>query len=141
MNKGSMPGYQARITLEPGRLKLLSKAIGSPDWRRLPLTLPFCLISDDDRFANFLVDAMKDWGLDIARTMHASQRFEYHKGMAAGDVLDVTLHLRDRYTKKGGSLAFTELEGQIFDAGGELVAEQQITLVTVARDIGTEVQP
>ena len=48
----------------------------------------------------------KIMGLELARILHAEQRFTYLAPIHAGDVIRVRARITDTYEKKGGSLDF-----------------------------------
>lgn len=117
------------LMVDPYLVRVLNKAIGRELTAPPPLTYPFCLASYDDRFVAF----MSDLKLDMARTMHAEQKFEYYQKLKTGMHIRVELKASEQYRKKDGTLLFTPIAGQVRSDTGELITKQTITLVTIAR--------
>lgn len=114
-------------TVERGRLKFFSKAIGEHDpiysdesaalaagYRGIPVppTFLFCLNSEVASASNTLA-ILK---LDLARILHAEQAFTYQKMVYAGDVLQFETKVADVYDKKDGLLHFVVMETAVSDA-------------------------
>ncbi|QKH38209.1 MaoC family dehydratase N-terminal domain-containing protein [Achromobacter pestifer] len=127
-------------TVERGRLKFFSKAIGEDNpiysdesaardagYRGIPVppTFLFCLNSEVSGSGNTL-SILK---LDLARILHAEQAFTYSKMVHADDVLQFETKVADVYDKKNGQLHFVVMETAVSDANGEAVAQLRCTLV------------
>lgn len=127
-------------TVETGRLKFFAKAIGETNpiyfeesaaldagHRGIPVppTFLFCLggeVSDSGRFLSILK-------LDLARILHAEQRFIYKKMVYAGDILEYETKVIDVYEKKDGQLHFVVTETAVSDVNGDAVAQLRGTIV------------
>jgi acyl dehydratase len=115
------------VVIEPGRLRLLAKAIGetrpvytdeaaarAAGYRSLlaPPTFAFCLLADNPRGSGYLADV----GIPITQVLHGEQRFQFLAPMCAGDRVRVSRRVVDTYEKKGGALDFVVLESEVRDA-------------------------
>lgn len=73
--------------------------------------------------------------------LHAEQRFEYHRPLAAGDVLTSTTRSGKTWTKqgrRGGNLRFSEMVTEYRDQDGELVVTATGVTVTTERVVEQE---
>jgi len=127
-------------TVETGRLKFFSKAIGESNpiyfdesaardagHRGIPVppTFLFCLNGEVSGSSNTL-SRLK---LDLARILHAEQAFNYKKMAYAGDVLQFETKVADVYDKKDGQLHFVVMETAVSDVNGDAVAQLRSTIV------------
>ena len=131
---GSPPSISVELAVDPYLVRVLNKAISAPQISTPPLTYPFCLTNYDDRFVVF----MSKLDIDLARTMHAEQAFEYVRPLQLGEAVRVTLQAGGQYQKKNGALTFTPISGDIRAFSGELISRQEIVLVTLARADNTK---
>lgn len=67
-------------------------------------------------------------GVDLDRTTHGEQSFEYHELAFAGDTLTFRRSIADVYVKKGGALEFVVKRTQITRDDGTPVADVLCTL-------------
>lgn len=107
------------IEVEPGRLRQFAAAIaesnpiyfdegaaraaGHPTILAPP-TFAFTLSILHPQSFDF-----KSMGLELARILHAEQRFTYGVPIYAGDVIRVRARIADTYEKKGGALDFIHM--------------------------------
>ncbi len=73
-----------------------------------------------------------------ARGLHAEQHFEYHRHMRPGDVLSATVEPGDnweKYSKRAGTLKFSETVTQYRDQHGELVITARSVGVTTEKAV------
>jgi acyl dehydratase len=71
---------------------------------------------------------LADLGVDLQRTTHGEQAFEYHDLAYAGDVLTFTRSIDDVYVKKGGALEFVVKRTEITRQSGSRVASVLCTI-------------
>ncbi len=67
-------------------------------------------------------------GVDLERTTHGEQSFEYHNLAFAGDTLRFDRSIADVYVKKGGALEFVVKRTQISRDDGTPIADVRCTL-------------
>ena len=129
-----------RVEIEKGRLKLFNKVIGQTNpvytdealakaagYPGLPVPPTFYCSLDleqDDPFAWF--EAL---GIPIARILHASQDFTYHRPAYAGQTVSLNSKIADVFEKKGGTLKFIVKETEVRSETGELLVTMSQTLV------------
>jgi acyl dehydratase len=126
--------------MERGRLKFFAETIG--------LTNPIYLDREAARRAGhrdvvvaptFLGNALElelpqplSWlaalGVDLDRTTHGEQSFEYRNLAFAGDTLTFTRSIADVYVKKGGALEFVVKRTEITRDDGTPIADVLCTL-------------
>lgn len=68
-------------------------------------------------------------GVDLAKILHAEQRFEHFLPICAGDVVSFQSWISDIYEKKNGALEFVERETVAFVA--DKMAARMITVLVV----------
>lgn len=66
-------------------------------------------------------------GLDYSRMVHGDQRFVHHRPVYAGDVLQLTTHIDDVFTRVGND--FVNVRADIETTSGELVCTTHAQLV------------
>jgi acyl dehydratase len=76
--------------------------------------------------AQVVVD--EELGLDYSRVVHGEQAFDWRRPIVVGDRLRVTPRIADIYAK--GPNEFLVIEGEIIDAGGEVVCVARTTLLS-----------
>ena len=84
---------------------------------------------------NFLLNIMAELGMNVARSMHGEQEFEYIKPITAGDVLTVQMGVTDSYqkeSKRGNRLNFTVFEATHTNQDGEIVQKERMTFIEEA---------
>lgn len=96
----------------------------------------------------FLTTAMLTWeprqqsifhelGFSMARLLHGEETYTFHGAPPrAGDALQATSHITDRYEKegkRGGKMRFATVVTEFRDTSGTLVAEQHSTFVETAK--------
>jgi hypothetical protein len=67
-------------------------------------------------------------GVDLERTTHGEQSFEYHSLAFAGDVLTFRRSIADVYVKKGGALEFVVKRTEITRDDGTPIADVLCTI-------------
>ena len=127
--------------VEPFQLRLFAKAIGE--------TTPLYLDSDiagSEGYASIPappsfpfsvsmnpadpLDLIAPMELQVARILHGSQSFTYHRPICAGDRIRVTRRISNISVKKGGALEFITYEIRYLNADrAELVCEAEQVLV------------
>lgn len=128
------------VLVEAGRLKFFAKAVGETNpvytdpaaakaagYRDLPVPPTFLFSLDleqPDPFGWF-----NTLGLDLARVLHGTQKFVYHRPACAGDTLTFASKITDIYAKKGGALEFIVKETKVTDASGAPVADLVSTII------------
>lgn len=70
-------------------------------------------------------------GIRIEKILHGEQKFEYLAPVVVGDVINVTMRVKDIYEKRGGALQFLVTESVATNQHGAAVAK--LTSVTVVR--------
>lgn len=130
---------ERRILVERGPLAFFARVVGSSDpthtdveaaqaagYRDLvaPPSYVFTLSS--------LAETDAPWverlGVDLAKILHAEQRFEHHGPIHAGDTVAFRSEIKNVYEKKGGALEFVERETAAY-VGDELRAKMLTVLV------------
>jgi acyl dehydratase len=76
--------------------------------------------------AQVVVD--EELGLDYRRVVHGEQAYDWRRPIVVGDRLRVTPRIADIYAK--GPNEFLVIEGEIIDAGGEVVCVARTTLLS-----------
>jgi acyl dehydratase len=76
--------------------------------------------------AQVVVD--EELGLDYSRVVHGEQAYDWRRPIVVGDRLRVTPRIADIYAK--GPNEFLVIEGEIVDAGGEVVCVARTTLLS-----------
>lgn len=91
-----------------------ARALGYPDVVAPPT---FAMVIQDLTLQRLLAEP--DSGIELARTIHAEQRFRYTRPIVAGDELTASLTVRGIRTMGGNAMVTSEAE--IRDAAGEHV--------------------
>lgn len=129
----SFAPVHARV--EPGRLRFFFETTGekNPVYRDadtakeagyeavpIPPTYLFCLemMDADDPFV-----FLKDLKIDLARILHGTQSFAYHKPVVVGDALTFASTVTGVADKKGGALTVVDVATRITNQRGEHVAD------------------
>lgn len=76
--------------------------------------------------------AIEDLGFDFKRLLHGGTTWEYLRPVAVGDELTMRRKVAavdEREGKRGGTMTFVTIEGEITNADGELVMRQIDTLI------------
>ena len=127
--------------VEPGRLRFFFDTIGekNPVYRDeeaareagygaipVPPTYLFCLemMDADDPF-NFL----KELKIDLARILHGTQSFAYHKPVIVGDALTFASSVTGVIDKKGGALTIVDITTRITNQRDDHVADMNRGIV------------
>jgi acyl dehydratase len=76
--------------------------------------------------AQVVVD--EELGLDYSRVVHGEQAYEWRRPIVVGDRLRVAPRIADVYAK--GPNEYLVIEGEITDAGGEVVCVARTTLLS-----------
>lgn len=129
----TFPPVHANV--EPGRLRFFFDTLGekNPVYRDpvaaknsgygatpIPPTYLFCLemMDADDPFL-----FLKELKIDLARILHGTQSFAYHKPVRVGDALTFASTVTGVADKKGGALTIVDLATRITNQQGEHVAD------------------
>ncbi len=109
-----------------------ARALGHPDC----IAPPTFLTVLNFRFAleGPIVDP--SFGLDYSRVVHGEQRFELHRPVRVGDVLQMVSRVED--IKDAGRNELISMAMQITDAAGERVATVRSTIVSRGTAAGKE---
>lgn len=69
--------------------------------------------------------------LDVQRTLHGGEEYEYSRPIRVGDVLSVVRQIADVYTRHGrlGTMTFLVIEAQGRDQAGEPVFRSRSTII------------
>ncbi len=139
----SKTGYEFppfQVEVEKGRLRLFAKAIGETNpvyfdetlareagYRSIlmPPTFPFCL----GREIPDPTDTLTLLNIDLASVLHGAQKFQFHAGICAGDILYGQKRIMDIYDKKNGALEFVEVKTDFRDREGQLLCEAVQTII------------
>lgn len=121
------------FVIERGKIREFAEAMqsDSPSYRgESPVVPPTFLITA----ANWAPPGTRiDLGFDRARVLHGEQEFRFFGSLPrAGDILDVTERLAERYEKKsggGGTMQFAVVISEFRDRAGKLVAEALCTVI------------
>jgi acyl dehydratase len=140
----TLPSHSADV--EAGRLRLFAKATGEtrPEYIDLaaaraaghpslpaPPTFALCLdFEQPDPYAWFA-----EFGIDLARVLHGSQRFRYFTPVYAGDRLTFVSRIEDVFHKRNGALTFVVKVTDVTNQHRARVAELRATIV-IRRDEG-----
>lgn len=85
-------------------------------------------------------DPLAELGFDMKRLLHGEEEYVFHgPPPRAGQVLDVSTQVVDRYEKpgrRGGTMRFGVVLSEFRDEHGRLVAEQRTVLIETARAAG-----
>ncbi|MFI5909304.1 MaoC family dehydratase N-terminal domain-containing protein [Dactylosporangium sp. NPDC051541] len=130
-------GYS--MTVERGKIREFAAAVGSAHPRHFddePVAPPTFLASN----AFWTTDDSDPWGdegPDLARVLHAGQRYVFHgPPPRAGTELHCKQRIDRVYSKqgrRGGALEFADIVTEFRDADGNLVAEAIATLVVTEK--------
>lgn len=130
--------------IEAGQLRLFAKATGQVNplfldegaaraagYRGLlaPPTFPICafMLGQTDP-----MDLFRSLGVDVARMLHAEQRFDYTGPICAGDRITTRGTVSAVTARKGGALTFVTLALDAINQLDEKVAMQQLTVAVRA---------
>lgn len=102
-----------------------ARALGYPDVVAPPT---FAMVIQDLTLQQLLAEP--DSGIELARTIHAEQRFRYSRPIVAGDELTASLSISGIRTIGGNAMVTSEAE--IRDAAGEHVVTTTSVLVVGA---------
>ncbi|MBM3509165.1 MAG: MaoC family dehydratase [Alphaproteobacteria bacterium] len=119
--------------VEKGRIRQFADAIGDPDpiyrdvavaraagYRTVPAPPTFAFVAVMDSDQMFM--PLRELGVDMTRTLHGEQWFDYGAPIYAGDLLSGETRIVDIYDKKGGALEFIVLETALTNQTGERAA-------------------
>jgi acyl dehydratase len=134
--------YRASSTYEVGRehVRRFAEAIGDPSpacvdpQAARALGHPDCIAPPtfltvlNFRFALEGPVVDPDFGLDYSRVVHGEQRFELHRPVRVGDVLQMVSRVED--VKDAGRNELIAMAMEVTDAGGEPVATIRSTIVS-----------
>ena len=127
-----------QLTVEAGRLKFVSKALGLTDpvyidvdaaraqgYSNLlaPPTFPYMLESDAldiEELCNF-------FGQNVKYLLHAEQKFTYHQPICAGDKITFIKSIQEIFDKKSGLLEFVVSFNTLTNQHDILCVESQTT--------------
>ncbi len=81
---------------------------------------------------NFLLNLMAEMEIDVARSVHGESEFEYIKPVAAGDVLTVSMTVKDitkKEGKRGGVMNLITTEATYTNQDGEVVQKDRMLFI------------
>lgn len=128
--------------VEKGRIRFFAQAIGEEDpvyfdedaakkagYRAIPAPPTFAHTILMDAGQSFRV--LTEMGIEMTRTMHGEQHFEYLGDICAGDTITGQTKTLDIYEKKGGALKFIVNETRLENQTGEHVANlRSVVIIT-----------
>mgnify|MGYP002713225891 CR=1 FL=1 len=128
------------VEVEKGRLGFFARSIGDANpiyqdedaakaagYRSVPapLTFPFSIMMD----AGQGTIVLEDMGVDITKSVHGEQIFEYHGDICAGDIISGHQKILDIFEKKGGALKFIVTEIRLDNQNGDHVCDFRTVIV------------
>jgi acyl dehydratase len=128
------------VEVEKGRLGFFARSIGDDNpvyqdeavakaagFRSIPapLTFPFSIMMD----AGQGTIVLEDMDIDITKSVHGEQIFEYHSDICAGDVITGRQKILDMFEKKGGALQFIVTEIRLENQHGKHVCDFRTVIV------------
>lgn len=81
---------------------------------------------------NFLLNMMTEMGVSVATSVHGESEFEYLAPICAGDVLTVSIRVKDYYHKegkRGGRMNFITVEATYTNQDGKLVQKDRMLFI------------
>lgn len=132
-------GPLQQIVVERGPLAFFARVVGSTDPAHTDvaaaqaagyrdLVVPPSYVFSLSSLAETDAPWVERLGVDLAKILHAEQRFEHHGHIYAGDTVAFRSQIKNVYEKKGGALEFVERETDAY-VGGELRARLMTVLV------------
>lgn len=127
--------------VERGKIREFARAIRAENPVYLESECPPAPLTFTRTFLHWgdaLLDAYLELGVDVTRTVHGGQEFEYLARVCAGDVLTMTGKLVDVYTKqgaKGGSLQFIVFEWTYTNQHGAVAVRSRNTTIVTSRAV------
>ncbi len=129
------------IPIERGKIREFARAAQSrnPAYDAPDAVIPPTFLTTAQ---NFWADPaaarpIAELGFNLARVLHGEEEYEFFgPPPRAGQTLQVTSRLGDRWEKEGGRggvMRFAKLVTEYRDESGQLVAEQRTTVIETAR--------
>ncbi|MBU1670234.1 MAG: MaoC family dehydratase N-terminal domain-containing protein [Actinobacteria bacterium] len=81
---------------------------------------------------NFLLNLMAEMEIDVARSVHGESEYEYIRPIEAGDVLTVTMTVKDIQKKegrRGGAMTLITTEATYANQDGEVVQKDRMVFI------------
>jgi len=131
-------GSEQTVPVERGALQFFARATGADDIHsnlaaartagHPDLVAPPSYVFSLSSFAETGRPWVETLGVDLAKILHAEQRFEHHGLIYAGEAVSFRSRIKDIYDKKEGALEFVERETDA-TVDGSLRARLLTTLV------------
>jgi hypothetical protein len=131
------PPARYEYVVERGKIREFAAAMqsDSADYQSKDAVIPPTFLATSSFWAP--EGARPDVGFDRKRLLHGEQEYIFHgPPPKAGDVLQATSFIADRYEKagkRGGTMRFAVVVTEFRDGNGALRAEQRTTLVETAK--------
>jgi hypothetical protein len=133
MSEPGVAGPTFEVHVERGKIREFAAAMQSADpaYAGADAIIPPTFLTTAAQWAP--PGARADHGFERARLLHGEQEFVFHGPLPrAGQVLDASEHVADRYEKegkRGGTMRFAVIVTEFRDTDGTLVAEARSTLI------------